>query len=88
MNKFQQIPISTFFSKFIKDCEEYDEMDHVITFEGVTLTAWFLGSSQLPDKKYSAVLFGLDDHELVVFDHCDAGGEKVVYSRLIECSLR
>ena len=87
MNAFQQIPVAAFFSKFIKGCDGYDEVDHIIQFEGVVLSAWFLGNSQLPNEKYSAVSFNLDDPEVVVYDR-DESGEKVVYSRLIECSLR
>ena len=75
-----------FFSNFIKDFDDYDDIEFVMQFNGATLTDEFLKHSGLPDEKYSSVSFILNDKEVVVYDR-DESGEKVVYSSLIACGL-
>ena len=86
MNILNNIDVGEFFGKFIKECEEYDEIDHIFQFESVTLTPEFLLLSGLEDKEYITVSFDLDDSEVVVSEKSD-GEEKVVFSSLIQCSL-
>ena len=85
MNKFQQMPMSVFFGKFIKDCECYDLLEFGVQFEKVHLSDWFLERSGLSDKKYGAVAFVFDDSVVEVYDE---DGQELIYSLSIECSVR
>ena len=86
MSILNRIDVGEFFGKFIKECEDYDEVEHIFQFENVTLTHEFLLLSGLEDKEYITVSFDLDDSEVVVSEKSD-GEEKVVFSSLIQCSL-
>ena len=91
MSFFDFIEVGSFFDRFVKDCDGYDEGEHIFQFNDVKLTTEFLLISGLEDKEYSSVSFLLDEPEpeVVVFENRNDGeGDRVVFSALIECYLK